>query len=102
MIFQASNVCVKVKNCNDINVFRKITQACGPAFPLETCARASAMTGVPNVPFLGQIRARQVSAKVWNNVCNKNNYLKLLLFAIQIYLGIVCKSDKHVILLYLL
>ena len=55
------------------------------------------MTGVPNVSFLGQIRARQVSAKVWNNVCNKNNYLKLLLFAIQLYLGIVCKSDKQVI-----
>ena len=49
-----------------------------------------------------QVEGRQVSAKVWNNVCNKNNYLKLLLFAIQIYLGIVCKSDKHVILLYLL
>lgn len=58
VLSQASNVCAKVKICNDISVFRKITQACGPAFPLEPCARTSAMTGVPNVPFLGQTRAR--------------------------------------------
>ena len=106
MIFQASNVCVKVKICNDISVFRKITRACGPAFPLDPCARASAKTGVPMCRFLGRPgpggKVDRPPAKVWNNVCNKNNYLKVLLVIIQLYLEIVCKSDKQVILLYLL